>query len=169
MFPPITGYPITVGGIIQNLTNFTDVSHFDIVNDPRVHLFIEAALIGLVRGPTPTTGLAGTPFRDTSGLSYPIRVTATAVGAGSGFEPATGFGTATGVSITSASLNGVPALSILPSSVLGDIVAGSSSNTVTLLFPTSAAAKGSTVALTVTLENSDGASYTNTLQRLVAP
>jgi hypothetical protein len=39
---------------------------------------------------------------------------------------------------------------------------------VTLLFPASAAAKGSSVLLTVTMENSDGAPYTNTL-RQVAP
>ena len=160
----ISGYPITVGGVIQYqfLTNFTDVGHGDIDDDGRVHLFILQALSGLVRGPTPTAGIVGNPFRDNSGLSYPIRVTATPYGT------ATGFGTATGVRITSASLNGVPATSMLPSSILGDIVAGSSSSVVNLVFPSSAAAKGSSVLLTVAFENSDGAPYTNTM-RQVAP
>jgi pimeloyl-ACP methyl ester carboxylesterase len=161
---PITGYPISIAGVIQYqfLANFTDVGHGDIDDDGRVHLFILQALSGLVRGPTPTANIAAAPSRDTASLSYPIRVTATPYGT------ATGFGTATGVRITSASLNGVPASSILPTSALGDIVAGSSSNLVTLLFPASAAAKGSSVLLTVTMENSDGAPYTNTL-RQVAP
>jgi pimeloyl-ACP methyl ester carboxylesterase len=160
----ISGYPITVGGVIQYqaLRDFTDVGHSGIDDDPRVHLFILQALSGLVRGPTPTAAIAGTPSRDSSGLSYPIRVTATPVGT------ATGFGTATGVRITSASLNGVPATSMLPSSILGDIVAGSSSSVVNLVFPSSAAAKGSSVLLTVAFENSDGAPYTNTI-RQVAP
>jgi pimeloyl-ACP methyl ester carboxylesterase len=170
---PISGYPVTMGGIIQYqfITNFTDVGHANVPfiddtigidNDPRVHLFILQALTGLVRGPTPTAAIAGTPSRGSSGLNYPIRVTATPVGT------ATGFGTVTGVRITSASLNGVPATSMLPSSALGDIVAGSSSSVVNLVFPVSAAAKGSSVLLTVAFENSDGAPYTNTI-RQVAP
>jgi hypothetical protein len=161
----ISGYPITVGGIIQFqfLTNFTDVGHNGIDDDPRVHQFILDALSGLVRGPKAlNAGPSGAPFRDNSGLSDPIRVTATP------FGTAAGFGTATGVRITSASLNGVPATSVLPSAVLGDIAAGSSSSPVTLLFPASAAAKGATALLTVTFESSDGTSYTNSL-RQVAP
>jgi len=161
----IWGYPIMVGGIIQYqfLTNFTDVGHDGIDDDPRVHQFILDALSGLVRGPKAlTAGIAGTPFRDSSGLRYPIQVTATA------FGTATGFGTAMGVRITSASLNGVPATSVLPSSILGDIPAGSASSPVTLLFPAAAAAKGAAVLLTITFENCDGAPYTNTI-RQVAP
>lgn len=145
------------------LTLPMNISHSEIDDADAVHRPIIDALSGLIRGPkTLTATIAGAPSRGASGQSYPVRVTAAA------FGKATGFGKASGVKVKSASLNGIPAMSVSPSPVLGDIASGSSSSPVTLLFPTTAAAKGSRALLTVTFENSDGTTYTNSI-RQVAP
>jgi hypothetical protein len=81
----------------------------------------------------------------------------------------TGFGTATGVTIVSASLNGVPATNLSYVAALGDIPAGSSSGTVTLMFPGSAAAVNSSAILTVTGTYSFGQTFTNTFGRVSVP
>ena len=138
-------------------------THSLIDDDNTVQRTIIDALNGLIRGPKAlTTTVAATPTRDISSLSFSVRVTATPFGS------ASGFGTAMGTKITSASLNGVPAANLSPSLILGNIVAGSSSSPVTLRFPTSAATTGSAVLLTVVFETSDGTQYTTSI-RQVAP
>ena len=119
-------------------------------------------MAGLALGPKHLTAILGVPSRDLASIVYPISVMAEP------FALAAGFGTAHGVTITSAILNGVPAMNIPANNNLGDIVAGSSSPTLKILFPLDAAARGSNVLLVVTFENSDGKSTLNQF-RVVAP
>jgi hypothetical protein len=73
-----------------------------------------------------------------------------------------GFGTATGVTITAATLNGVPAndLNLIGVGPLGDIAAGKST-IAHVTFPASAAASGTSVYLSVLGSYSFGQTFSN--------
>ena len=151
-------YPLE-GYVIPNAIIKTDarVSHTDIDDLASIHTTILDSLSALTAGPkTPTVSMAGTSSRDNSGLSYPIRVTVP------GF-----FGIASGVTVTAATLNGIPALNLSSPASLGDIQAGTSSSTVNLVFPGTAASKGAVVYLTVRGAYSYGTPFLNTSRQVV--
>lgn len=130
--------------------------HDAIDDDPAVHTAITNSLLSLIGGPHPAAVL-GVPTRSGQTIFIPLSISVT------------GSGTATAVTLTSASLNGVPVANLSAISAFGDIAAGTSSGTVLLQFPGSAAKSGSTANLSIAGTYSYGQTFTNTFPRLAIP
>jgi len=162
---PVT-YPL-MGYVVPNAATTKQIfdSHGDIDDDVLVHEGIVDALASLVKGPVVTAavgtsgvgaaGVGGTPTRTGTTLNYPVIVRVA------------GSGTATGVVITSATLNGVSASNLAQLPGLGDLAAGQTSGQVNLVFPGTAAAKGATAVLTISGTYSYGQPFTNSARVIV--
>jgi hypothetical protein len=148
---PVEGYTLNNASVMLRPDY-----HMAIDDDSTAHTTITTALLNLVRGPQ-VTSTVGVLSRTASAINVPIQTSVT------------GFGTATGITITSASLNGVPASNLVSVGGVGDVLAGSSSGALTLMFPATAAAGHSSATLTVNGTYSFGQTFTNTFGRISVP
>ena len=127
--------------------------HLNIDDDSRVQTSITNTLSTLT-GPPKVVSSPGSATRALGQITVPLTISVS------------GLGTATGVTITSALLNGVPAFDLALAGSLGNIAAGSS-NTTFLAFPLSAVPSGTPAVLSVIATYSFGQTLSNGFRVLI--
>jgi hypothetical protein len=141
---PLKGYTLYPATVIQRPDY-----HSEIDKDATVQTTITSGLLSLIRGPQVAV-VPGVATRSTGNIAVPFTISVT------------GKGTATGATVTTASLNGVPGGNT--PIALGDIVAGTSSSSLQLSFPGTAANSGATVVLSVSEQFSYGQQFSGNVR-----